>query len=83
MRIQVLGPDCVNCRTLEERVQRAVVMAGVTAEVEHISDPLQIGRIAVLLTPALAIDGKVRVSGRVPSEAELVSIIMTAAAEAE
>jgi hypothetical protein len=68
---------------LEERVQRAVVMAGVTAEVEHISDPLQIGRIAVLLTPALAIDGKVRVSGRVPSEAELVSLIMTAAAEAE
>ncbi|MGC8833805.1 MAG: thioredoxin family protein [Armatimonadota bacterium] len=83
MRIQVLGPDCVNCRTLEERVRRAVCYAGVTAEVEHISDPLQIGRMAVILTPALAIDGKVKVSGRLPSEAELVSIITTAAAETE
>lgn len=83
MRIQVLGPDCVSCRTLEERVRRAVVMAGVTAEVEHISNPLQIGRMGILLTPALAVDGKVKLSGKVPSEAELVTIITTAAAEAE
>ncbi|PIY45241.1 MAG: hypothetical protein COZ05_06770, partial [Armatimonadetes bacterium CG_4_10_14_3_um_filter_59_10] len=48
--------------------------------VEHVTDFVEIAKLRVLVTPALAINGEVKVAGKVPSEAELVGILTTAAA---
>jgi len=80
MKIQVLGVGCAKCRELEERTKKALQSAGIEAEVEHVTDPIAIAKMGVLVTPALAINGQVKVAGKVPSEPELVSWLTSAAA---
>jgi len=80
MKIQILGPGCAKCRELEARTRKAVAFAGVTADTEKVEDVMEIVKFKVMMTPALAIDGKVKVAGKVPSETELVSLLTTAAA---
>lgn len=62
----------------EEAVKAAVQQAGVEAEIEHVKDIAQIAKAGILMTPGVAIDGKVLAKGKVPEVAELVSAIMTA-----
>jgi small redox-active disulfide protein 2 len=80
MRIQVLGTGCAKCRELEARTKKAVTAAGLDAEVEKVEDIMEIVKFRVMTTPALAIDGVVKVAGTVPTEAALVSLLTTAAA---
>jgi small redox-active disulfide protein 2 len=65
--IEVLGPGCANCINLEKNAREAVAMAGVEAEVIHVTDRAEIMARGVLATPGLVIDGKVVSYGRVPS----------------
>ena len=65
--IEVLGPGCANCQALEKNAREAVMMAGVEADVRHITDYREIAARGVLHTPGLAIDGRLLSSGRVPS----------------
>jgi small redox-active disulfide protein 2 len=65
--IEVLGPGCENCRMLEKNVREAVMMAGVKAEIRHVTDGREIASYGVLHTPGLVIDGKVVSAGRIPS----------------
>jgi small redox-active disulfide protein 2 len=69
--IEVLGSGCANCQRLERVAGEAVAVAGVTAEIRHITDYREIARRGVLSTPGLVIDGVVRSSGRVPSVDEV------------
>ncbi len=78
MRITVYGPGCAKCVKTEEAVKQAVQQAGIEAEVEHVKDIVQTAKAGILMTPGVAIDGKVVSGGRVPEVAELVSAIMTA-----
>ncbi len=78
MRITVYGPGCVKCAQTEQAVRQAVEQAGVEAEVVHERDVAQIARAGILMTPGVAIDGKVVSKGKVPGVPELVSAIMTA-----
>jgi small redox-active disulfide protein 2 len=71
MKIQVLGPGCTNCVTLESRTRAALTAANVEATIEKVSDYAQIARLGVMKTPGLVIDGRVVVSGRVPSVEEI------------
>jgi small redox-active disulfide protein 2 len=80
MKLTVYGPGCPKCVKTEEVAREAVKQAGVEAEVVKVTDVLQMAKAGVLLTPALAIDGKLVISGKVPEVAEVVSKIMTAAA---
>ena len=73
MEIKVLGPGCAKCKETEKLVREAVSEAGVTANVEKISDFQQIVSYGVLSTPAVVIDGEVKVVGKVPSKSELLS----------
>lgn len=73
MEIKVLGPGCPKCKETEKLVREAVSEAGVTATVEKISDFQQIAGYGVLSTPAVVIDGDVKVVGKVPSKSELLS----------
>lgn len=70
--IEVLGPGCANCQRLERVAQEAAVVAGVTAEIRHVTDYARIAERGVMSTPGLLIDGVVRASGRVPSVDEVV-----------
>jgi small redox-active disulfide protein 2 len=69
--IEVLGPGCNNCLRLEKNAREAVVMAGVEAEVIHVTDPRDIVAHGIMSTPGLIIDGKIRSYGRVPSAGDI------------
>ena len=69
--IEVLGPGCSNCIRLEKNAREAIMMAGVDAEVVHVTDYRQIAARGVLATPGLVIDGRVVSTGRVPSAGDI------------
>jgi len=73
MMIEVLGTGCAKCNRLEAMAKAAADKLGIPYEIAHVRDINLIVQRGVMATPALAIDGRVVVSGRVPSEAELVS----------
>lgn len=67
MRIQVLGAGCAKCKQLTANAEAAVAELGVGAEVEKVEDIKQIMEFGVMMTPALAIDGEVKSSGKLLS----------------
>lgn len=75
MEIKVLGPGCANCNKLEAATRAAVEKANVEATIEKVSDMQAIMSYGVMSTPALVIDGELRVAGRVPSVDDLVALI--------
>ena len=76
--IQVLGTGCPKCHKLEENVNAAVKAIALDCQVEKVQDIRQIAAMGVMLTPALAVDGRVVVTGRVPSVDELKQILRDA-----
>lgn len=74
-RIQILGPGCARCNTLAENAQTAARELGVDATVEKITDVDAILEFGVLMTPALAIDGQVKLVGTVPSLEEIKGVL--------
>ena len=75
MEIKVLGTGCPKCKTLEEATRKAVAELGVSANIVKEEDIVKIMNSGVMRTPALVIDGKVVLSGRVPNMEELKEII--------
>ena len=69
--IEVLGSGCPNCHRLAANAREAVAMAGVEAEVNHVTDPREIARRGVMSTPGLVIDGEVVSAGRIPSAGDI------------
>lgn len=80
MNILVIGPGCAKCKTLAQLTEQAVKELGVTAEINKVTDLRQIMALGVMMTPALAIDGAVKVVGKVPSVPEIKAILQQAAA---
>ena len=77
MMIEVLGTGCAKCSKLEAMAKAAADNLGIPYEIAHVRDINAIVQRGVMTTPALAINGRVVVSGRVPSEAELVTWLKT------
>jgi small redox-active disulfide protein 2 len=75
MRIQILGTGCPKCRLLEEHARQAVKELGVSAEIEKVTDIEEIMRFGVMMTPALAINGSVKVVGRVLTKDQIAEFI--------
>lgn len=71
MVIKVLGSGCANCKKLEENVRQAVGELGIDAEIEKVTDFKDILSYGVMKTPALVVDGQVKVMGRVISAEEV------------
>ena len=65
-RIQILGPGCDICRKLADDADAAAKALGIKYTLEKVTDTAQIMQFDVLMTPALAVDGVVKVSGKVP-----------------
>ena len=75
MKIQILGSGCPNCHALEQNAKDALRLAGVTAEIEKVTNIDEISNMGVLMTPAIAIDGVVKQSGRVLRPEEIVPFL--------
>jgi small redox-active disulfide protein 2 len=74
--IEVLGPGCANCQRVEANAREAVVMAGVEAEIRHVTDPREIVAHGILSTPGLIIDGTIRSYGRIPSAGDIAEWLL-------
>lgn len=71
MIIKILGSGCTNCKKLEENTKKAVKELGIEATIEKITDFKKIMAYGVMKTPALVVDEKVKIMGRVPSAEEI------------
>lgn len=75
MKLQVLGTGCSRCKTLTARVEEAMATLGVAATIEKVEDIQEIVKFGVMSTPALALDGKILFTGRVPTAREIGELI--------
>jgi small redox-active disulfide protein 2 len=75
MNIQVLGTGCQKCKALEKATREVVAQNGIDATITKVEDIVEIMKFNVMTTPALVVDGKVVVKGRVPSNDELKQIL--------
>ncbi|MFA6613895.1 MAG: thioredoxin family protein [Endomicrobiia bacterium] len=75
MKIDILGTGCPKCKKLMELTVEAVNETGVNAEIKKVDQINDIMNYGVMITPALAIDGKVVVAGKIPSKEEIKSWI--------
>jgi small redox-active disulfide protein 2 len=73
--IQVLGPGCAKCAKLKDNADEAVQQLGIEASVEKIEDINVITGFGVMMTPALAVDGEVKIVGKVPSVDEIKNLL--------
>lgn len=71
MDIKILGTGCPKCQRLEQLTREVATEIGVDAQFEHVRDIAKIMEYSVLSTPALVIDGEVKVAGRMPTKEEI------------
>ena len=75
-KIQILGTGCLKCRQLTENAETAAKGLGIEYEIEKVTDINKIMEFGVMMTPALAVDGEVKVAGKVPSLDEIKEMII-------
>ena len=73
--VQILGPGCAKCEKLMHNAEEAVSQSGVAASVEKITDINVITSFGVMVTPALAIDGEVKLVGKIASPEEIAKLL--------
>ncbi len=74
-KIQILGTGCAKCEKLAETAKQAADNIGLDYEMEKVTDLNQIMSFGVMSTPGLAVDGKVLVAGKVPSQADIEKLL--------
>lgn len=74
-KVQVLGPGCPKCEQLARNAEEAAKALGVEYELEKVKDLNQMMAMGVFMTPALVVDGEVKVVGKVPSVEELKAML--------
>ena len=72
MKIEILGTGCPKCKKLTELVEEAASELGVSAEIVKVTDINKIIDYGVMVTPALVIEGNVKVAGKIPSKEEII-----------
>ena len=75
MLIEVFGPGCMKCQTMEKHAKEAVAQSGGAHEVVKVSDYAAMVSRGVLSTPALALDGQLKFQGRVASSDEILALL--------
>ena len=74
-KLQILGTGCPKCRLLADAAETAAKELGIEYELEKVTDLNKIMSFGVMLTPALVVDGVVKVSGKVPSADEAKALL--------
>jgi small redox-active disulfide protein 2 len=75
MEIKILGPGCAKCKTLDKITREVVEKNGINATITKVEDIMEIMKYGVMSTPALVVDEKVILKGRVPSSDELRQLL--------
>ncbi len=75
MKIEVLGTGCKKCISMTDTVKEAVSEMGVEAEVVKVEDIKKIMQYGVMSTPAIVVDGVVKVAGKMLSKAEVIALL--------
>jgi small redox-active disulfide protein 2 len=71
MEIKVLGPGCARCQQTAQNVKQAVAEAGIDAQIEKVTNVMEIAKYGVFGTPAVVIDGEVKSVGKIPEKEEI------------
>ena len=74
-KIQILGPGCAKCIKLAQNTDQAAKNLGIEYEIEKVTDIKEIMKCGVMMTPALVVDGKVKVVGKILTPAEIEGLI--------
>lgn len=75
MKIEILGTGCPKCKKLSELTQEVIQELGISAEISKVTNINEIIDYGVMVTPALVIDGDVKVAGKIPSKEEITGWI--------
>ena len=75
MEIKILGTGCPKCRSLEKLTREVVEQNGIDATVTKVEDIYQIMKYGVMTTPALVVNEKVEIKGRIPSADEIKQVL--------
>jgi small redox-active disulfide protein 2 len=76
LKLQVLGTGCPKCKRLEAQTQAAAQATGIEYELVKVTNMDEIMAFGVMMTPALVINGEVKVVGKVPSVSEIQKLLM-------
>ena len=76
MQILVIGPGCTKCKTLAQFTEQAAKELGVPYEMNKVTELKQIMALGVMMTPALAVNGTIKMAGRVPSVEEIKKLLV-------
>lgn len=79
MKLQILGTGCAKCKNLALAAEQAAQALGVPYELEKVTELNRIMSFGVMVTPALVVDGKVKVAGKIPNATELKALLQPAA----
>jgi len=71
LEVKILGPGCPNCDRLEQMVYKVMADGGIVGNVEHVKDLKEIASYGMVATPALVINGEIKMSGRLPRDSQL------------
>ncbi len=74
-KILILGTGCPKCKQLAKNAERAAKTLGLEYELEKVTDINEIMNFGVMMTPGLAVDGQVKVSGKVPSPEQIMTLL--------
>ena len=74
-KLQILGSGCMKCRMLSEHTEQAAKALGLEYTIEKVTDVNDIAAFGMLATPALVVDGEIKVSGRVPTAAAIQALL--------
>ncbi len=76
MEIKILGSGCAKCKTLEKLTREVVQQNGIEATITKVEDIVEIMKYGIMTTPALVVDEKVEIKGRVPSADEIKKLLI-------
>ena len=74
-KIQILGTGCMKCNKLYDAAKSAAEELGIEFEMEKVTDMMRFADFGVMVTPALVVDGEVKVAGKIPSEDQLKAML--------
>ncbi len=74
-KLQILGTGCPKCKKLAENTEAAAKALGIEYKIEKVTDINEIMKFGVMMTPALAVDGQVKIVGKVPSPVDIEKMI--------
>lgn len=75
MEVKVLGPGCAKCKTTYNVVERVIKENNLNATLTKVDDIMEMMSYNILSTPAVVVDGEVKIKGRVPSESEIKELL--------